>query len=146
MKYTQKDKIKNLSFKKSISEFKNFEFVKYLTMYQPIKIIKWEGIKNEDIAFFKLWFFGWKNFKVKHSNYSKNKNEFLFVDYGIDLPFGLQSWQHEHKVIKKNSGVIIIDSLNIEHKNKILGILLFPILLFPILIRKILYILYFSKF
>jgi len=145
MKYKQTVEIDNICFEKATNEFKNINFVKFLTKLQPIKIINWEGIKNNDEAFFKLWFFGWKNFKVKHINYKFNDKELTFIDYGTELPFGLKSWEHQHTLKNSSNGIIIIDSLKIKHSKNFIGIILYPMLVFPIILRKILYKIYFRK-
>tara|TARA_Y100000590_G_scaffold460227_1_gene619102 strand:- start:455 stop:895 length:441 start_codon:yes stop_codon:yes gene_type:complete len=145
MKYKQTVEIENICFEKATNEFKNINFVKFLTKLQPIKIINWEGIKNNDEAFFKLWFFGWKNFKVKHINYKFNDKELTFIDYGTELPFGLKSWEHKHILENSRNGIRIIDSLKINHGKKIIGLILYPILIFPIVTRKILYKIYFKN-
>ncbi len=145
MRYNQIVKIDNASFKKAVNEFQNIGFVEFLTGFQPIKIMKWEGIKNNDEAFFKLWFFGWKNFKVKHINYKLNDEELSFIDYGISLPLGLKSWEHQHTLKNSSNGIIIIDSLKIKHSKNFIGIILYPMLVFPIILRKILYKIYFRK-
>ena len=145
MEYSQTVKIKNTCFKNASNSFHNIEFVKFLTKSQPIKIIKWEGIKNKDIAFFKLWFLGWKNFIVIHENYNFTKEFLSFTDKGIQLPLGIKYWKHSHIIKKHHNDILIIDSLTIKHSNILIGYLLVPILLFPIFIRKFLYKFYFLK-
>ena len=145
MKYYQTVKLSKVDFNIVNKAFNDINFVKFLTSFQPVKIINWSGIENNKMAFFKLWFLGWNNFKVKHSNYIKNKNELSFIDEGIELPLGLKSWHHKHIVEKKGNGAIIIDSLTIEHTNRLIGYVLFPMFISPIIIRKILYRIYFFK-
>ena len=137
MNYNQKVKIKNIAFEKVSSAFHSIKLVEFLTSFQPVQIIEWSGIENEKIAYFKLWFFGWKNFKVKHESYMKSNNELFFIDRGIELPLGIQHWKHKH-IIKRNAeGVIIQDLVSFSHSNIFMEYLLFPILMFPIIIRKL---------
>ena len=145
MKYCQTVKLSKVDFNLVNKAFNDINFVKFLTSFQPVKIINWSGIEDDKMAFFKLWFLGWNNFKVKHSNYIKNKNELSFIDEGVELPLGLRSWHHKHIVKKKGNGTIIIDSLTIEHSNRLIGYILFPMFISPIIIRKILYRIYFFK-
>tara|TARA_B110000438_G_C15554870_1_gene538584 strand:- start:328 stop:774 length:447 start_codon:yes stop_codon:yes gene_type:complete len=145
MKFYQEVKIKNTKFEDVTNSFHDIKFVKFLTCLQPIKIINWDGIQNGKLAFFKLWFLGWKNFKVKHSNYKNSTNELSFIDSGIELPLGLKSWYHEHIVTNNKNEIIIVDSLNIEHSNTLVGYIIFPILTLPIFIRIFLYKIYFRK-
>jgi ligand-binding SRPBCC domain-containing protein len=146
MKFYQKVKIKNTKFEDVINSFHDIKFIKFLTYLQPIKIINWDGIQNDKLAFFKLWFLGWKNFKVKHSNYKNNTDELSFTDRGIELPLGLKSWHHDHIIINNENEILIIDSLNIKHSNTLIGYIIFPFLILPIFIRFFLYKIYFRKY
>ena len=145
MKYKQNVKLKNISFEIVSLAFHSIRLVEFLTQSQPVKIIEWTGIQNGNKAHFKLWFFGWKNFKVMHDAYQKSDNSLYFIDRGIDLPLGIKSWEHQHIVKKEHEMVIIKDIINYSHSNRYIGFLLYPILIFPIIIRKILYKLYFFK-
>ena len=111
MKYYQEVIIKNVTFGKIVSSFNNIKIVNFLTQLQPIQIIKWDGIEDGKVAHFKLWFFGWKDFEVIHSDYYLDENELSFIDNGSVLPFGLTFWRHKHSVVNKNGYVTIIDSL-----------------------------------
>ena len=143
MKYSQKVNIRRTDFKKVVEAFSDISFVKFLTYLQPIRIIDWSGIDNSQLAFFKLWFFGWKNFKVKHFDYKTSSNELSFIDKGVELPLGIKTWNHKHIVRRNKKVTTIIDILDIEHTNIAIGYILFPVLVFPILIRKFLYKMYF---
>ncbi len=143
MIYKQTVSLKNTSFNKVFNTFHDRKFVNYLTSFQPIKIISWTGIENDKIAFFKLWFLGWRDFKVKHSHYTKKDNFLSFKDNGKVLPFGLTDWNHNHTVKKDKNNILIIDLLEVKHKNPLLGYALFPMLIVPIFIRRLLYPLYF---
>ena len=145
MKYYQKVIIKKKDFKKGLLAFNDINFVKFLTFLQPVKIISWDGIENNKIAYFKLWFLYWHNFKVKHKNYKISSNKLSFTDQGIELPLGVKSWNHKHTLVKDGNNFLIIDILDVKHKNTLIGYLIFPILIFPIVIRKILYKAYFYK-
>ncbi len=145
MNYNQKVKIKNITFEKVSSAFHSIKIVKFLTSFQPVQIIEWSGIENGKIAYFKLWFFGWKNFKVKHESYMKSKNQLFFIDRGVDLPLRIQCWKHKHIIKRNGEGVIIQDLVSFSHTNIFMEYLLFPILMFPIIIRKLFYKIYFWK-
>ena len=146
MNYNQKVKIKNIAFEKVSSAFHSIKIVKFLTGFQPVQIIEWSGIENGKRAHFKLWFFGWKNFKVKHESYMKSNNELFFIDRGIELPLGVKYWKHKHIIKRNGEGVIIQDLVSFSHANIFMEYLLFPILMFPIIIRKLFYKIYFWKY
>ena len=143
MQYSQKVIIKNTDYEKVREAFHSIELVRFLTYLQPINIIEWSGIENGKTAYFKLWFFGWKDFKVVHENYQSDNNHLFFVDKGIKLPLGIAFWKHEHRVFKDKKNTIIEDSLSFNHRNKYIGYLLFPVLVFPIFVRRVLYKIYF---
>lgn len=144
MNYNQTVTIKNINFKKVSTAFHCIKLVKFLINFQPVKIIEWSGIEDDKIAYFKLWLFGWKNFKVKHQEYKLNNNELSFIDKGIVLPLGIKSWKHKHIIIQDGNNTIIKDLVYFSHSNRYLGYLLFPILMFPIIIRIFLYKIYFK--
>ena len=146
MRYNQIVSLKNINFKIVSKSFREIKFVNFLISFQPVKIITWEGVENNKKAYFKLWFFGWKNFKVKHSDFSLSDETLTFTDKGEVLPFGLTNWNHVHTVKGKDNNTIIYDSLSFNHPNKFIGFLLYPILVSPIFLRKILYPLYFKRY
>lgn len=146
MRYNQIVSLKNINFKIVSKSFREIKFVNFLISFQPVKIISWEGVENNKKAHFKLWFFGWRNFKVKHSDFSLSDETLTFTDKGEVLPFGLINWNHIHTVKRKDNNTIIYDSLSFNHPNKFIGFLLYPILVSPIFLRKILYPLYFKRY
>ena len=101
MRYNQIVSLKNINFKIVSKSFREIKFVNFLISFQPVKIISWEGVENNKKAHFKLWFFGWKNFKVKHSDFSLSDETLTFTDKGEVLPFGLTNWNHIHTVKEK---------------------------------------------
>ena len=145
MKYNQTVKIKNVDFKIVNQAFHSINFVNFLTSFQPVKIINWSGVKDGDEAYFKLWFFGWKDFKVKHEKYNVSEMKLSFIDRGIKLPLGIDSWEHTHIVKMDKEHTIIKDKVCFTHSNNFLSYMLYPILIFPIFIRKFLYKVYFIK-
>tara|TARA_B110000014_G_scaffold259073_1_gene246209 strand:+ start:1004 stop:1444 length:441 start_codon:yes stop_codon:yes gene_type:complete len=145
MQYNQKVRIQNTKFKNVSIAFHSIKLVKFLTNFQPVKIIEWSGIQNQKLAYFKLWLFGWKTFKVKHQEYKLNDNELSFIDKGVVLPLGIKSWKHKHIIKRDGNNTIIKDLVYFSHSNFYIGYLLFPILMFPIIIRILLYKIYFLK-
>ena len=145
MQYSQKVKIKNVDFRIVSQSFHSIDLVRFLTNFQPVKIIKWSGIKNGKIAHFKLWFWGWRNFKVKHEGYNLSKKQLIFIDKGFDLPLGIKSWEHKHIVEYDKDDTRIIDLVYFSHRNSYICYLLFPLLVFPIFIRKLLYKSFFKR-
>ena len=52
MKFYQEVKIKTSTFENIVKSFHDIRLVQFLTYLQPIKIIHWDGIENNKIAFF----------------------------------------------------------------------------------------------
>jgi len=139
MIYRQEVHLNGVSLRQAKKAFNNISFLRHLIMLQPVKVIKWDGTFNGATAHMRFWFFGWRDFKVKHSENLENDESFSFKDIGVVLPFGLSKWEHTHKVIYSNNSLKIIDDISFSRPGKLILILIFPILIFPIFIRRILY-------
>ena len=139
MAFHQKTILKNIDSEDVIQCFHSKEFIKFLTAGQPVKIHEWSGIDNNKQAAFSFWFFGWRHMSVVHENYNCSKDYLSFEDIGIDLPFGLKSWKHNHIVKPYESGSVIIDKVYIGEKKSLKTFFIYSIMLFPIIIRKITY-------
>ena len=139
MKYKQSVKVKNVTIDNAKIAFNDIDFLKHLITLQPVRVIKWEGTFDGALAHMKFWFFGWRDFIVKHGSNVENDNLFSFMDIGSVLPFGLNKWEHTHKVIQEDSNINIIDNIEFSCKVKFVEIFIFPILIAPIIVRKILY-------
>ena len=142
MTYKQKVVINNISINDVIQSFHNYDFVKFLTLLQPVRINYWEGIKNDMKADFSFWFFGWKNIKVIHKNYNKTKEHLYFEDHGLKMPFHLSYWEHHHIIKQHKNGVIIIDKVKMKSTNS--NSLIYLIMLFPVIIRRVTYKIWFK--
>jgi ligand-binding SRPBCC domain-containing protein len=67
----------------------------------------------------------------------QTEEEWFFIDKGVKMPFGLQFWQHKHRVKKiKNQSCEIIDEISFDTRNPFLNYLLFPFLWGMIYYRK----------
>ena len=117
----------------------------FLISFQPVKIIKWDGIENNLSAHLKFWLFKWHTFIVIHKNYKRNEDSLSFVDKGITLPLGITEWNHLHEVKYSNNKIVIRDSIKFKHRFYIFEFMLYPILISPIIMRKFLYKIYFKK-
>ena len=142
MTYKQKVVINNINLNDVIQSFHNYDFVKFLTSLQPVRINYWEGIKNDMTADFSFWFFGWKNIKVIHKNYHKTKEHLYFEDHGLEMPFHLSYWEHHHIIKPHKNGVIIIDKVKMKSTNS--NYLIYLIMLFPVIIRRATYKIWFK--
>jgi ligand-binding SRPBCC domain-containing protein len=76
----------------------------------------------------------------------ESEKEWYFIDQGVKMPFGLQFWQHKHRV-KQTSGehCEVIDEISFDTNNAFLNYLLFPFLWGMIFYRKPFYKKYLSR-
>jgi hypothetical protein len=139
MLFKQKVHIKKINSHDVIESFHNIDFVNFLISLQPVKILKWTGIKNGESASFKFWFFGWKKMDVIHQNYKSETDYLSFEDHGVGLPFGLTSWKHHHIVEKVQDGTLITDIISFDESTLVKRFLIKPIMLFPIITRRLSY-------
>lgn len=139
MLFEQRVKLKNINPAIVIKSFHDFNFIKFLIKMQPVRIEYWNGINNNEKAAFKFWFFGWRDFKVIHKNYTKDLNYLHFEDVGIEFPFGISYWHHHHTIISHKNGTMIIDKIHFDFDNFQKKILFYPVVLFPVIIRKLTY-------
>jgi ligand-binding SRPBCC domain-containing protein len=64
-------------------------------------------------------------------------DEWFFIDEGVKMPFGLNYWQHKHRVKKINEeSCEIIDEISFDTRNEFLNYLLFPFLWGMVFYRK----------
>ena len=136
----------NSDFNSVKNSFSELTFLQYLIKLQPVKLVRWDGIKTGDIAHMKIWFLGWKDFIVKHQFHKQNNIILSFTDSNLFLPLGLTFWNHYHEVNNNNNIVTIIDDIEFKHKFKIVEYILYLPMILPILMRKILYKTYFKKY
>ena len=144
MPFTQKTFIKNVNPIDAVRCFHSNEFIRFLILGQPVKIVSWKGIDNNKEASFLFWFFGWRKMSVVHENYKLDRDNLSFEDKGLVLPFGLKSWRHRHIVKPHESGALIIDQIYLKEKNIFKKFFVYPLMLLPIVIRKVTYKIWFN--
>tara|TARA_B100000700_G_C14676761_1_gene683445 strand:+ start:159 stop:605 length:447 start_codon:yes stop_codon:yes gene_type:complete len=137
--FKQEILLKKINSSVVINSFHDENFVRFLIKFQPVKILKWNGINNGEKALFKFWLFGWREMNVVHKNYNLKNNYLSFEDHGIVLPFGLQSWKHTHIIKKVDKGTLITDIIDFDNSSFVKLFLIRPIMLFPIFIRRLTY-------
>lgn len=66
-------------------------------------------------------------------------DEAFFIDEGIQLPFFLRYWRHEHRVLRAQTGSIIVDNIRFSTPWWLPAWLLYPILWAQFAYRKPIY-------
>ena len=64
--------------------------------------------------------------EVEIVSIQKNENKLWFIDVGLELPFGLKHWQHQHIVHAHNECSIIEDRITYKTQNLLLDWAFYP--------------------
>ncbi|MBB6326557.1 ligand-binding SRPBCC domain-containing protein [Algoriphagus iocasae] len=105
-------------------------FKKLSPPFPPVKLIRFDGSQKGDLVALELNFLLFRQNWVSEIIEDQTDNkEFYFIDKGIELPFFLKSWTHNHRVIKKGNGSIIQDEISFQAPFFLLTLLLYPAML-----------------
>lgn len=115
-------------------------FLKLNPPFPPVKLIRFDGSETGHLVSLELNFLLFKQkWTSKITDHQLNEIEFFFVDEGIELPFFLKSWKHNHRLIRKGDHCVIRDEIEYEGPNSVITNLLYPILKGQFLYRKPIY-------
>lgn len=95
----------------------------------PFEIVKFTGSQTGDTVHLRMG----KGIRIEWisviTSHGSDKEQAYFVDEGIQLPFPLKFWRHQH-IVKKDSEnqSWIIDDIQYEAVNNLLSKLMYPIL------------------
>jgi ligand-binding SRPBCC domain-containing protein len=106
--------------------------------FPPVSLQRFDGCKKGDQVILKI------NFVFTQLTWSSlitsdvlTKEEWYFIDEGVEMPFGLKYWQHKHRVKKiDHQSAAIIDEISFDTGKWFLNYLLFPFLWGMIFYRK----------
>ena len=106
--------------------------------FPQVSLERFDGCKKDDQVILKI------NLLLTKLTWSslitedlQTEEEWYFIDQGIQMPFGLQFWQHKHRVKKtSNQSCEIIDEISFDTGKSFLNYLLFPFLWGMIFYRK----------
>ncbi len=112
----------------------------------PLKLLRFDGCKKGDEVHVELmWGLKWTSLITSRALGTK---EIFFIDEGLQLPFFLKSWQHQHRIINlenDNGGALIVDDITYQTPFFWLDYLLYPIMYLQFYYRKPVYKRYFKK-
>ncbi len=132
-----------------LSVFKKFDLTLLKRLKPPfigLTVLRFDGCNKGDVINTEINIFGLKQqWNAMITEIFQNENENYFTDEGTKLPFFLKSWKHVHRIISKNKGSIIIDSINFKSPNIFFDSLLYPVIYFQFYFRKHIYKSYFKK-
>lgn len=111
----------------------DIDLFNYLSKGQPIKLLRFDGSKkgNEIHIQFPLNQ-KWVSVITKDEI---TDNEAYFIDEGKQLPFGLTTWEHKHRILNKGNDSEILDDITYTAPS-LIGIIFFIPLYLPMYLRK----------
>lgn len=94
--------------------------------FVPMKVLQFDGCEKGDKVHVQLApGLHWISLIEEHF---QDEGQWYFIDVGTTMPFPLKEWRHIHKVIKTESGSIIIDDINFSCGSSITDKIMRPII------------------
>lgn len=128
--------------------FRRFDEQLFLALkppLMPLKLLRFDGCTTGDEVHIEL---GAGPFKTRWDaliiENGADDQEHYFIDKGVQLPFFLKTWQHRHRILKTNTGSMIIDDIYYQTPFGLLDYLMYPIMYLQFYARKPVYKKYFS--
>lgn len=110
----------------------------------PVRLLRFDGSREGDVV--EIGFpFGlkWRSLIVEDG---ASNAEMYFVDEGVELPFPLKSWRHQHRIQKIEDGRSrIVDHIEYSTGSGILDRLIYPAMYAQFAYRKPIYRRWFSR-
>jgi ligand-binding SRPBCC domain-containing protein len=123
--------------------FRQFDKDLILKLTPPwvrLKVLRFDGSQKGCEVHLELSFLGWKQKWISRiTEFYEGKDEIFFIDEGIQLPWFLKSWRHNHRIIRHETGSIIIDDVTYECSFPFLNYFFFPMLCLQFYWRKPIY-------
>ena len=120
-------------------------FLKLNPPFPKVRLLRFDGSTTGDEVHLALNFLLFKQiWKSKITDHGISESEIYFVDEGIQLPGFFKYWKHRHRIVKDNTGTLIIDDITFRSPFKLLDLLLLPSLWLQFLYRKPVYKRFFS--
>jgi ligand-binding SRPBCC domain-containing protein len=115
-------------------------FLQLSPPFPPVKLLRFDGCKKEDIVHLELSFIFFKQqWTSVITEFEHNELEIFFIDEGVSLPFFLKFWKHKH-IIKQHQDITqITDDIEFSTGTKITDVLFYPLLYMQFLYRKPVY-------
>lgn len=112
--------------------------------FPRVQLIRYDGNRAGDEVHLDLHFLGYRfRWKSLITDYQESNKQLHFVDEGLQLPFPLKYWRHQHEVRRQQDGSLIIDNITYKTGLKVLDFLLYPLLFLQFRYRKPVYRQYF---
>ncbi len=135
----------NQDYKTVYARFDKDLFVALKPPLMPLQLKRFDGSKTGDEVHIRLGM--WRlaqDWNARIVEDGINDEEAYFIDEGIKLPFFLKTWQHRHRILRNDSGAIIIDDIHYTTPTRLTDYLLYPVMWLQFAARKPVYRRYFK--
>ncbi|MBV6647668.1 MAG: hypothetical protein KI790_19575 [Cyclobacteriaceae bacterium] len=123
-----------------INGFDESLFKKLSPPFPKVHLKRFDGSKTGDIVSLELDFILFRQtWSSKIVSDSLRDNQWSFVDRGIELPFFLKEWRHQHDVKATKAGSIIGDKIEYYTGSQLTDVLFYPLLWLQFAYRKPIY-------
>lgn len=125
----------------------NKELFEYLIGYYPlVKLRRYDGQEHGDMVHLDFLLPGMNDWKVVVKDSHRDAKNYWFIHRALIMPFGLNFWQHMHRVVAlgKNK-TAIIDYIQFESRWKILNPLNYLFFYMILLPQRMLYRRYYHR-
>jgi len=136
----------NQDYKTVYARFDEDLFIALKPPLMPLTLQRFDGSKTGDEVHIRLGM--WRltqDWNARIVEDGINDDEAYFIDEGIKLPFFLKTWRHRHRILRADSGAIIIDDIHYTTPTWLTDYLMYPIMWLQFAARKPVYRRYFSK-
>ena len=112
------------------SQFNEALLKKISPPFPKVNIQRFDGCNEGDLVILEINLLFIQVVWSSKITYAKqDSKQSVFIDEGIQVPFGINLWKHEHSIIKiDDSQCYIQDFVTYETSNVFLDIILFPFL------------------
>lgn len=112
--------------------------------FPKVRIVRFDGCQTGDMVSLELnLLFAKLPWTSQITDSIQKEDVCAFVDEGVEMPFGLRAWRHEHRIEKQDvTSCTIVDQISFKTNYLLLDYLLFPLFWGMIVYRIPLYKLY----
>ena len=115
-------------------------FTKLAPPFPPVVVKAFGGCLKGDKVHLELNFLLFKQDWISDIIEQKSTDtEIFFIDEGTKLPFFLSEWHHKHRLVKEDSGTIIMDEITFKTPFILTDYLFYPLMYLQFLYRKPIY-------
>lgn len=108
--------------------------------FPRVKLKRFDGSIKGDIVSLELDFLFFKQLWTSEIiDNAQNEDKFEFTDFGIELPFFLKYWKHNHVILNQETGSIIVDKIEFKTPFILFDYLMYPLMTIQFLYRKPIY-------